>query len=38
MKMEEGSVLFVILFMDANGCEIQVLTLESTSVVGRRFF
>lgn len=35
--MEEGGVLFIILLMDANGCEIQVLTLESTSVMGRIF-
>lgn len=36
--MGEGSILRVILFMDANSCEIQVLTLESTSVAGRGFF
>lgn len=38
MQMEEGSILFFILLMDANGCEMQVLTLESRSVVGRGFF
>lgn len=38
MQLEEDSIRFVISFMDANACEIQVLTLESTSVVGRWFF
>lgn len=35
--MGRGGILCVILFMDANSCEMQVLTLESTSVVVRGF-
>lgn len=38
VQMEEGSILLIILSIDANGFEIQVLTLESTSVMGRGFF
>ena len=37
MQKGEGGILCVILFMDANICETQALTLESTSVVGRDF-
>lgn len=38
MQMEEGGILLIVLFTDANSCEIQVLTLESTGVMGGDFF